>query len=32
MTDFVMPGDKLGFIEEIEGGANTFDDGDTVRA
>ena len=32
MTDFVMPGDKLGFIEEIEGGSNTFDDGDTIRA
>lgn len=32
MTDFVMPGDKLGFIEEIEGGPNTFDDGDTIRS
>lgn len=27
-----MPGEKLGFIEEIEGGSNTFDDGDTIRA
>jgi len=32
MTDFVMPGDKLGLIEEIEGGSNTFDDGETIRA
>ncbi len=32
MSDFVMPGEKLGFIEEIEGGSNTFDDGDTIRA
>jgi exosome complex component CSL4 len=32
MTDFVMPGDKLGLIEEIEGGPNTFDDGETIRA
>lgn len=27
-----MPGDKLGFIEEIEAGPNTFDDGDTIRS
>ena len=32
MTDFVMPGDKLGLIEEVEGGPNTFDDGETIRA
>jgi exosome complex component CSL4 len=32
MDDFVMPGDKLGFIEEMEAGANTFDDGDTIRS
>lgn len=32
MTDFVMPGQKLGFIEEIEGGSNTFDDQGTIRA
>lgn len=32
MSEFVMPGEKLGFIEEIEGGSNTFDDGDTIRA
>lgn len=32
MSDFVLPGDKLGFIEEISSGNNTFDDGDTIRA
>ena len=32
MDDFVMPGDKLGFIEEMEAGSNTFDDGDTIRS
>lgn len=32
MDDFVLPGDKLGSIEEIVPGSNTFDDGDMVRA
>jgi exosome complex component CSL4 len=32
MDDFVLPGDKLGFIEEIAPGDNTFDDGNMVRA
>lgn len=32
MDDFVLPGDKLGFIEEIGAGSNTFDDGNMVRA
>ncbi len=32
MSEFVMPGDRLGFIEEMEGGSNTFDDGDTIRS
>lgn len=27
-----MPGDRLGFIEELEAGDNTFDDGDTIRS
>lgn len=32
MEDFVLPGDKLGFIEEIGSGSNTFDDGDMIRS
>jgi len=32
MEDFVLPGDRLGFIEEITAGNNTFDDGDMIRA
>jgi exosome complex component CSL4 len=32
MSEFVMPGDRLGFIEEMEAGDNTFDDGDTIRS
>jgi exosome complex component CSL4 len=32
MDDFVMPGQTLGFIEEMEAGKNTFDDGDMIRA
>jgi exosome complex component CSL4 len=32
MEDFVMPGDRLGFIEEMEAGNNTFDDGDVIRS
>jgi exosome complex component CSL4 len=32
MDDFVLPGDTLGFIEEMEAGANTFDDGNMIRA
>lgn len=32
MDDFVLPGETLGFIEEIEAGNNTFDDGNMIRA
>lgn len=32
MDEFVMPGDRLGFIEEMEAGSNTFDDGNMIRA
>lgn len=32
MEDFVVPGDTLGSIEEMEAGANTFDDGSKIRA
>lgn len=27
-----MPGDRIGSIEEMEAGSNTFDDGDMIRA
>ena len=32
MEDFVVPGDTLGSIEEMEAGNNTFDDGTNIRA
>ena len=32
MEDFVMPGDRIGSIEEMEAGSNTFDDGDMIRS
>ena len=32
MDNFVLPGETLGFIEEIEGGKNTFDDGNMIRS
>jgi exosome complex component CSL4 len=32
MDDFVLPGETLGFIEEMEAGANTFDDGNMIRS
>jgi exosome complex component CSL4 len=32
MEDFVMPGDRIGSIEEMGAGDNTFDDGDTIRS
>jgi len=32
MEDFVLPGDKLGVVEEISAGSNTFDDGDMIRS
>ncbi|MGI0004512.1 MAG: exosome complex RNA-binding protein Csl4 [Candidatus Nitrosotenuis sp.] len=32
MEEFVMPGDKIGSIEEMESGNNTFDDGDMIRS
>ncbi len=32
MDEFVMPGDRIGSIEELEAGSNTFDDGDMIRA
>ncbi|MBM2852819.1 MAG: RNA-binding protein [Candidatus Nitrosotenuis sp.] len=32
MEDFVVPGDTLGSIEEMEAGNNTFDDGSKIRA
>ena len=32
MDDFVMPGDRIGSIEEMEAGSNTFDDGDMIRS
>lgn len=32
MEDFVLPGERLGFIEEMEAGNNTFDDGNMIRA
>ena len=32
MEDFVVPGDTLGSIEEMEAGNNTFDDGTKIRA
>lgn len=32
MDEFVMPGDKLGYLEEMIPGKNTFDDGNIIRA
>jgi len=32
MDEFVMPGDRIGSIEEMEAGGNTFDDGDMIRS
>jgi exosome complex component CSL4 len=32
MDDFVLPGETLGFIEEMEAGKNTFDDGNMIRS